>query len=350
MATLDEIYGEMMEVFTQETGMNLREGCDLAVRFYAVAAQVEGLYRQLDWVLNQCFPQTASGEQLDYHATLRGLVRKEGVNAQGTLRFYVSEGQTVERTVPVGTVGLTAGLIRFVTTQEGSIPVGNGYVDVPARAEEVGSLGNVAALSVISMVSAPVGISQCTNLTTFTGGSDQEDDELLRSRILASYSALPNGVNVAYYQQEALEFEGVVAASVLPCERGVGTVDVVIAAEGGVPDDSLIQALDDYFDERREIAVQVLVRAPDEKNIALSVQIAVASDYDQDAVKEVVVDTLRGWFGGTGLGRSVLLAQLSSLIFSCEGVSNCKILSPTADVSVSEDEIPLLSSLTVGVV
>lgn len=349
MANVDEIYSEMMDCFTSETGMDLREGCDLAVRFYAVAAQVEGLYNQLDWVKNQCFPQTASGTQLDYHATLRGLTRKEAACATGTIRFFVSEGQEVDRTIDVGTVALTAGLVRFVTTQEGVVAVGDSYVDVPAQAEEAGTQGNVTSLSIISMASAPVGVDQCSNLNAFTGGTDQEDDEELRLRILDSYSRLPNGVNVAYYQQEALEYEGVVAAVVQPCARGVGTVDVVIAVSGGLPDDSLVTALEEYFEERREIAVQVEVRAPDQQEVEVQVQVLAEDGYDQTEIEAVVEDTILNWFGGEGLGRQVLLAQLSSLVFSCQGVSNCKILLPTADVAVAEDALPVISSLVVEV-
>ncbi len=349
MSSLDEIYGELMDCFTAETGMELRDSCDLAVRFYAVAAQVEGLYYQLDWVKNQCFPQTATGDQLDYHATLRSLSRKEAACAQGTIRFIASEGQTVDRVIDEGTVGLTAGLIRFVTTQEAVIAVGEDYVDVPAQAEEAGSQGNVAPLAIVSMASAPVGIEQCSNLAAFTGGTDGEDDETLRGRILDSYSRLPNGVNVAYYEQESLEYDGVVAVTVIPCARGVGTVDVVIAASGGLPSDSLVEELGAYFEARREIAVQVEVRAPDTLAVAVNVQVAASSGYEQATVESAVEEAIASWFGGEGLGRDVLVAQLGSLVFSCDGVANCKIVSPSADVAVAEDELPLVSTLTVGV-
>ncbi len=349
MLSLDEIYGQMMEAYRSETGVELREDGDLAVRFYALAAQVEGLYYQLDWVKNQCFPQTATGDQLDYHAAMRSLSRKAATCAQGTIRFFASEGQTVARTIDAGTVGLTAGLIRFVTKEEATIAVGEDYVDVEAQAEEAGNQGNVSALAIISMASAPVGISQCSNLSAFTGGSDGEDDETLRTRVLDSYSRLPNGVNVAYYEQEALEYDGVVAVAVLPCAQGVGTVDVVVAASGGQPSDSLVEELNNYFEERREIAVQVAVRAPDPLGVAVSVQVAAAEGYDQSAVETAVEETIERWFGGEGLGRDVLVAQLSSLVFSCDGVANCKVVNPTAEVAVEVEELPTISTLTVGV-
>lgn len=41
------------------------------MRLYAVAAQVQALYVQMDWVQRQSFPQTARGVYLDYHAQTR---------------------------------------------------------------------------------------------------------------------------------------------------------------------------------------------------------------------------------------------------------------------------------------
>ena len=65
MKSVEEIYREMLDCFAQRTGMRPAEGCDLAARLYAVAAQVYSLYVQADWVERQCFPQSALGEALD---------------------------------------------------------------------------------------------------------------------------------------------------------------------------------------------------------------------------------------------------------------------------------------------
>lgn len=62
---------------------------------------------------------------------------------------------------------------------------------------------------------------------------------------------------------------------------------------------------------------------------------------------EEVEDAVRGWFTGQRLGHDVLLAQLGSLIYGCDGVANYAILSPTADVEVEQDVLPVLDTLTV---
>ena len=50
---------------------------------------------------------------------------------------------------------------------------------------------------------------------------------------------------------------------------------------------------------------------------------------------------------GERLGQDVLLAQLGSLIYSCTGVENYKIVSPAADVAIEADQLPVLTSISV---
>ena len=116
--TVEKIYQEMAEVFRRETGMNLAGDGDMAVRLYAVAAQIYALYVQADWVGRQCFPQTAQGEFLDRHAQLRGLERREAVAARGVLRFERDSTAAADLTIPAGTVCLTAGQVRFETEED----------------------------------------------------------------------------------------------------------------------------------------------------------------------------------------------------------------------------------------
>ena len=295
----------------------------------------------------QCFPQTAEGTCLDMHAQLRGLERRAATAAEGVLRFTVDSAASQDREIPAGTVCMTAGLVRFETVETGVLQAGTTQTDVRARALEPGSAGNVAAGTILTMAVAPVGVSRCTNPEAFSGGTDPEDDETLRARVLETYRRMPNGANAAFYQQGALSFEEVAAATVIPRPRGVGTVDVVVATAAGVPDAGLLEALTDYFEERREIAVDLQVRAPAMKEVAVSVQVAAAANKEAGQVYAAVEAALRSWFDGRRLGETVLRVKLGDLIYAVEGVENYQILSPAADVAVAADELPQLSSLTV---
>lgn len=327
--------------------MELGAGCDLSVRLYALAAQVYALWVQSEWVTRQAFPQTASGAYLDSHAQLRGLERKQAVAARGIVRFTAGEAAQTPREIPAGTVCMTAGLVRFETAAAAVLPAGELWVDVPVQALTAGTAGNVAAGAILTMAVAPVGIVQCINPAPCTGGADAETDEGLRQRVLDTFRRLPNGANAAFYEQEALSFDQVAAAAVVPRPRGTGSVDVVVTTAGGLPGQELLEELEDYFEQRREIAVDVQVRAPETETVHVQVQVAAAAGADQAAVLERVENTLRGWFTGARLGQSVLRARLGNLIFQCAGVENYVIVSPAADAAVQADVLPVLGTLTV---
>ena len=345
MKTTEEIYQTLLAAFAQRAGFTPEADCDLAVRLYAAAAELQALGIQSEWVLDQRFPPAARGVYLDYHAQMRGIARTAATKAVGTLRFSVERAPSTALRIAAGTVCMTEGETRFQTTAEAVLAAGELSVDAPAEALEPGRSGNAAAGTIVILTACPVGITGCTNPAPFTGGSDQEDDASLRSRILESYQRLPNGANAAFYEQGALSFDQVAAASVLPRSRGRGTVDVVAATLEGMPDEELLGQLTDYFQQRREIAVDVLVRAPE----AVTVDVAVKIDggADQAGTAERVKTALRQWFTGERLGQDVLRARLGSLIFGCEGVKNYELTAPPEDLALEPDQLPVLGTLTV---
>ena len=344
MKSVEELYAQLMADFAQRSGMEVSDGGDLSARLYAAAAQLYALYVQADWVNRQCFPQTAQGDYLDYHAQLRALERKQASAAQGTVRFFGDAASTQDRDIPAGTVCMTAGLVRFETTQDGTLAAGQSHVDVPVQAVQAGSAGNVIAGSVRNLAAVPVGITGCTNPEAMSGGTDAEDDEQLRARILDSFLRLPNGANSAYYEQEALSFDEVAAAVALPRSRGIGTVDVVVATEQGVPEQELLDRLAEHFQSRREIAVDVAVLAPETVTVDVSVQ--VDSD-DLDAAAAGVEQALAEWFSGQRLGQNVLRVKLGSLIYGTQGVDNYVLTEPAADLSMDKGQLPVLGTVAV---
>ena len=344
---MDELYNELMAAFAEATGMEAAGSGDLAARMYAVAAQLWGLYVQCDWVNRQCFPQTAQGEYLDLHAQLRGVERREATAAEGVLRFTVDAAGAADREIAAGTVCMTAGLTRFETIEAGTLEAGETSVDIRARALEAGSAGNVAAGTILQMAVAPVGVSRCTNPAAFTGGTDREDDETLRARVLETYRRLPNGANAAFYQQGALSFDQVGGPAGCPMPRRDGSGGGVVSTAAGAPSAELLEELEDYFEARREIAVDVQVRAPEMETVDVTVQVAAEEGQDAQAVQDAVEAALRGWFDGRRLGQSVLRAALGELVFHVEGVANYALTAPAADVAVEVDVLPRLGTLAV---
>ena len=341
MKTIDEIYQEMARTYTLRTGMELNGSCDTAVRLYAVAAQVYALYVQGDWVARQAFPQTAEGEYLDRHAALRGLERKVGAAAQGVVRFENSTAAAQLRIIPKGTVCMTAGLVRFETVEKAVLPAGALYVDVPVRAVEAGSAGNVSAGTITSMAVAPLGVSSCSNPEACVGGEDAEEDETLRQRILDTYRRLPNGANAAYYEALALSIAGVEKVLVQPRKRGRGTVDIVFSASYGCPTAELVEQVAQLIGENREICVDTLVSAPTTRSVDVEAELSLAAGYDVESVKSAAEKAVEAYFGGDKLGESIYAARISSILMGLEGVENCRLKAPAEDIAAQAEVLPV---------
>ena len=183
MKTTEEIYQTLLAAFAQRAGFTPEADCDLAVRLYAAAAELQALGIQSEWVLDQSFPQTARGVYLDYHAQMRGIARTAATKAVGTLRFSVERAPSTALSIAAGTACMTEGETRFQTTAEAVLAAGELSVDAPAEALEPGRSGNATAGTIVILTACPVGITGCNNPAPFTGCSDQEDDASLRSRI-----------------------------------------------------------------------------------------------------------------------------------------------------------------------
>lgn len=345
--TVEEIYQELAGEFQSRTGLSAGGSGDLAARFYAVAAQLYSLYVQAEWTRRQCFPQTAVGEELDKHARLRSVSRRQAVRAAGTVRFFAGQERTAPAEIPAGTVCMTAEGRRFLTTRAGEIPLGETQLDLPVEAAQAGAGHNVPAGRILYLAVPPEGIAACTNPEALTGGQDAEDDEALRERVMATYDRLANGANAAFYERAAMSFDGVAAVTVLPRSRGAGTVDLVAAAQGGMPDQALLDALQDYFDGVREIAVDVQVLPPTPVSVDIAVALSPAAGYSFEQASQAAGGALEGWFTGGRLGRSVLQAELTALVFGAQGVANCAVTVSGGDVACSKVQLPQLGQLTV---
>ena len=347
MRATETIYREMLAAYAKRRGGQIQEDCDLSVRLWAAAAQIQALEAQAEWVLGQSLPQTATGIYLDRHGAMRGIVRQAAARAAGQLTFRLSNTQNGAVSVEIGTVCMTEGAVRFRTTELGTIPAGETSVTVAAEAVETGSGGNVGAGAVCVLTACPVAVTAVTNEKAFTGGLSEETDEELRQRVLDSFRRLPNGANAAWYELTACRHEGVAAAKAVGRARGAGTVDVYVTAPDGVPSEELVAELQTVFQKNREIAVDVRVKAPTPAAVNVAVTVKAAEGADFEKVKAAVEADLAEQFNGKLLGRGVKLAELNSRIYALPGVENCHITAPAKDLTADDTVLPVLGTVTV---
>ncbi len=216
-----------------------------------------------------------------------------------------------------------------------------------AKSVDKGSEYNVEANTIVYMSQPPVGIVSCVNESPFTGGRDEEDDETLRARILGNYSALPNGANTAFYEKEALSVSGVTAVKVI--RRKGGSVRSISWWRGQTAYPPRTDKLRREQNRHVEgICVDVDVYAPTPVTVNISLKLDVENGYSFNATTILVARALTDYFNGTLLGKDILMAKLGSIVYGVRGVRNYSFQSPTQDITVDDDELPVLGNLAIA--
>lgn len=326
--------GILRDIVNQRPGAAVGIDSDHAVRANAIGAAVEGLYQHQQWAVRQIFPDTADPDYLERWARLYKLSRKLSSAAAGTIDF----SGAADSPIPIGTETKTAGGVSFVTTAAGTVG-GGGTVTIAAQAVMPGSSGNQAEATPLTLTSAPAGILSEATIGAMTGGAEVEDDASLLARLLTRIQLPPHGGAAHDYRTWALEVEGVVNAWPLPLRRGLGTVDVVIGAAGGLPSIQLVADTQAHVNNLKPVSADCQVLGPTAVPVAVTGTLTLlAAGYALDGIVAGINDALANYFSTLTPGDTVYLKQLMSVITNTAGVVDYTLTAPVANVDTVVDE------------
>lgn len=339
----------MLDTYEQESGFRPDNESDVMIRLRVLAGEIYRERVYAEYIMRQMFPSTAAGEYLDAHAAQRGLSRKNGTVATGSVTFSTTAEDHGDILIPAGTQLCTVDdQLRFVTDSDTVLSANAQSVSADAHAAQAGSAYNVIIGKIGIMVTPIPGIETVRNAARFTGGSDAESDEQLRARVIDSYQNVVNGANAAYYRAVAMSVDGVYSASAVGCVRGVGTVDVYASGRGSVLPAEKIAELQALLDEKREVNVDVRAVGATGLSINLYIRLSVAEGYDFNTVAENVRTAVIAYINGLGVGNDLRLSKVGEVIYHIEGVADYKFLeSYGSDRDVPQDRFAKANVITV---
>ena len=140
---------------------------------------------------------------------------------------------------------------------------------------------------------------------------------------------------------------GVTAAKAVGRARGIGTVDVYVTGGNGLPEDVLLEVLQAELQEKREIAVDVQVKAPAAERVDVNVAVLPREGVNPEALLEAAGRAITDFFSGRLLGKPVRLAELGSRLYAVEGVENYRFTAPAEDLPADDTVLPVLGTLSV---
>lgn len=326
--TLEEIRTSILRDYqTYYPNADTSEDSDAYARASSLAACAEGIYAHQKWLIKQFFPDTADTEFLEKHAGLRGLRRRNATYAAG-------KGATIsgnpDAVIAVG-LQIKTEDGRFYETTESAVISASGSAVVAVRSLATGAVQNIKTATKGSFMAAPVGVSTDVVLNDVVGATNAESDSSLLERLLNKIRRPAAGGNKYDYKDWALEVDGVEQAYVYPLRRGLGTVDIAITADNGVPSDDTVRRAQEYIDQERPVtAKESKVVKPDVTKVNFNIQVKISGVALND-IKTAINNALRDYFNGLIPGDDLIVSQCEAVINNLIGVVDRRFIAPTAN-------------------
>ena len=326
--TLEEIRASILRDYqSYYPNADTSEDSDAYARASSLAACAEGIYAHQKWLIKQFFPDTADTEFLEKHAGLRGLRRRNATYAAG-------KGATVsgnpDAVIAVG-LQIKTEDGRFYETTESAVISASGSAVVAVRSLATGAAQNIKTATKGSFMAAPVGVSTDVVLNDVVGATNAESDSSLLERLLNKIRRPAAGGNKYDYKDWALEVDGVEQAYVYPLRRGLGTVDIAITADNGVPSDDTVRRAQEYIDQERPVtAKESKVVKPDVTKVNFNIQVKISGVALND-IKTAINNALRDYFNGLIPGDDLIVSQCEAVINNLIGVVDRRFIAPTAN-------------------
>jgi baseplate J-like protein len=326
--TLEEIRASILRDYqTYYPNADTSEDSDAYARASSLAACAEGIYAHQKWLIKQFFPDTADTAFLEKHAGLRGLRRRNATYAAG-------KGATIsgnpDAVIAVG-LQIKTEDGRFYETTESAVISSGGTAVVAVRSLATGAAQNIKTATKGSFMAAPVGVSTDVVLNDVVGATNAESDSSLLERLLNKIRRPAAGGNKYDYKDWALEVDGVEQAYVYPLRRGLGTVDIAITADNGVPSDDTVRRAQEYIDQERPVtAKESKVVKPDVTKVNFNIQVKI-SDVALNDIKTAINNALRDYFNGLIPGDDLIVSQCEAVVNNLIGVVDRRFIAPTAN-------------------
>ncbi|MBY2846629.1 baseplate J/gp47 family protein, partial [Clostridioides difficile] len=172
--------------------------------------------------LKIAFPQTSYGEYLEWLGECKGVFKNQPTKSVGVITFIGIQGTIITKGTIVTTIATDEKQsIEFELLETKTIGE-NETVDIKAECRETGTIGNVSQNTVTVLLGSINGIKSVNNKEDFKGGTDIEDEEHFRERVLvAEQEDKLSGANSDYIRW-AKEVDGVGYAYVVPEWNGAG--------------------------------------------------------------------------------------------------------------------------------
>lgn len=317
----------------------------------ALAYEIEKLYIQMDFIIEQSHAGTADIEHLEMIALDRAIVRKEATNAYVKAEFNVA--------IPIGSRFSLKGY-NYKAVEV----INDGLHHYKMMVEETGAGANTLKGDLIA-IDYIDGLESAKVTELLVAGDEEEDKDSLYKRYIQSFTSQSFAGNISAYKEKFTSIQGVGGSKIYPTWQGAGTVKAVLIS-------SDYTAVSDYLiNQIRAEAVpakgsgygwapighNLTIESVKEVVISVSTQITYAAGYSSsnlsEKIKEKIKEYLKGiaeaWKEGDEHTEAIVyISRLESAILDVQGVldvNNTSLNKNSSNLTLQSDEIPKLGEV-----
>ncbi|MBH7660428.1 baseplate J/gp47 family protein [Clostridioides difficile] len=288
--------------------------------------------------LKIAFPQTSYGTYLEWLGECKGVFKNQPTKATGVITFTGVQGTIITKGTIVTTIATDEKQsIEFELLETKTIGE-NETVDIKAESRIVGTIGNVSKGSISVLLGSISGVKSVTNKEDFRGGTDIEDEEHFRERVLVAEQEDKLSGASSDYIRWAKEVDGVGYAYVVSEWAGAGTVKVLILDKNRkAATQELIDKVQEYIyplnisegenrDGKAPIGALVTVVTPDTLLINVKASFIFSNGFSEETVLNNLKTKIDKYLDKIDLGGTVsynaIQAIVGSMMLTDEGIED----------------------------
>lgn len=287
-------------------------------------------------------------DTLEQRCAEMGIYRKQATKATGIIKILGNKNAVFpEQSIVTTKSGKTYMTQEKIIIDEDGV----GYANIVAS--DYGSSYNCSEGDIYIMPVKYSGIFTIANEEKIDNGYDIETPEALYNRYILKAQTPATSGNKYHYEQWALEVTGVGFAKCIP---GAGNVKVIIAnSNKRAANDELIKEVYSHINEVRPILAGTLtVVTVKEITINITSNVEIDSSVILGDVQNIFASAAKEYLSNkVYTTKKVSLAKLGGILVDIDGVvdyAELKINNGTSNVTLGDEEIAVIGSVSLGVI
>jgi len=218
---------------------------------------------------------------------------------------------------------------------------------VSGMAQEAGAEGNAQVGTITVLTNAPSALTAVTNSTAFVGGTEPEDTEVYRQRLL-QWVQNPQTGSASDLESWAEAVAGVETATVFPNTPAPGSVTVRISGpNGSVPDANTIAAVQAALVAQDLANVTIVVTAFTSVSTDVTVDVTTSGTYTLADVTTSVQTAITNYINSLAVGGTLYISGIIDVVVGLPGIQDVTVTVPTSNQTTPADSKRAPGTITV---